>query len=554
MVQLYCAQGHENQIGSHFCIRCGQPLWLGVGHILEKRYRIVSQLATGGFGRTYLAENLHRFNERCVLKEFAPQVQGDVWRQAASRLRDLQKAKELFEREAGALHKLDHPQLPKFREFFQAELGEGVSCLFLAQDYVEGQTYCELLKSAKRLKEADVTGLICHLLPVLSYIHSQGVIHRDISPDNLILRSSDKLPVLIDFGGVKQVAATVVARFTQLGQIPTRLGKKGYAPEEQMLQGKVFASSDLYALAVTALVLLTGKEPLELYDSYKGSWLWRKEIKVSSQLETVLQKMLAYKPSDRYQSANEVLQALSQTTTPSTPNISQMRTINFVGQKPESKPSYSHQKGSTQVIAPPTPYLSWLRPWAVRIAGAGLVGFIGINALPLVNSMMRSIQLMPVQVRSPDTSHSSAEQIKKLLSRQQALKIKARFFNSLVDDSFHTKHPELQGRSLKPAPEDAALRSDWYNIADELLNKLEQAQLSTAARRKLGSYSQLDYEIWKEKVSLGQLGNYTIDQLREQTNQKFYQLFPQQRREKLNQKTFGQIWYAIAADKIRQKK
>ena len=107
MVQLYCAQRHENQIGSRFCIHCGEPLWLASGYILEKRYRIVSQLAAGGFGRTYLAEDLHRFDERCVLKEFAPQVESC----------GLQKAKELFKREASALHKLTHPQLPKFREF-----------------------------------------------------------------------------------------------------------------------------------------------------------------------------------------------------------------------------------------------------------------------------------------------------------------------------------------------------------------------------------------------------------------------------------------------------
>lgn len=525
-------------MGSRFCISCGEPLWLSVGHILEKRYRIISQLAAGGFGRTYLAENLHRFNERCVLKEFAPQVQGE---------RALQKAKELFEREAGALHKLDHPQLPKFLEFFQTELAEGVSCLFLAQDYVEGETYCELLKS-RRLREVDVTQLICHLIPVLSYIHSQGVIHRDISPDNLILRRSDGLPVLIDFGGIKQVAA-IVARFTQLGQIPTRLGKQGYAPEEQMLQGLVFPSSDLYALAVTALVLLTGKEPQELYDNYQG-WLWRREIKVSPQLETVLQKMLADKPSDRYQSASEVLQALqSPTTTPPSTN-SQIRTINFVGSKPEPPPSYSPQQGgSTQVIITPTPYLSWLRPWVIKIAGVGLVGFMGMNAWAMVNSVLRSTQLLPVQVRTDTTT--TAEQINKLLSRQQALGIKARFFITLVDDLFHRKHPELQGRSLKPAPNDANLRSDWYNIADELLNKLEQAQLSTAARRKLGSYGQQNYEIWKRQANSGERG-YTIEQLREQTDQKFYQLFPQQRREKLNQTTFGQIWYAIAADKVSQ--
>ena len=460
---LYCAQGHENQIESRFCLQCGEPLWLPVGHILETRYRIVSQLGQGGFGRTYLAEDLHRFNERCVLKEFAPQVQGD---------RQLQKAKELFEREAGALYKLYHPQLPKFREFFEAKLEGEVGCLFLAQDYIEGQTYCQLLKSRGRLSEAEVTTILYQLLPVLSYIHSQGVIHRDISPDNLILRRSDQMPVLIDFGGVKQVEVTVVSKFTNLGKILTRLGKKGYAPEEQWRQGQVFPSSDLYALAVTALVLLTGKEPQELYDSYKGIWLQR-EISVSSQLETVLQKMLVSKSSARYQSAEEVLQALQSPSTSPPPdaNMSQMRTINFVGQKPEPLASYSPQRGGTQVIATPTHHLGWLRPWAVRVAGAGLIVLIGTNAWGWLYSVIRSIQLLPGAQLDPSTSQGSSENTRadEIRDRLKALRIKEASFNAQVDELFYAKHPELNKRQLTSSPEDNALREEWYKIAEELL-------------------------------------------------------------------------------------
>jgi serine/threonine-protein kinase len=179
MMPLYCSQGHDNPPSNRFCQKCGQKLPLAIGQTLDKRYRIVSHLGQGGFGRTYLAEALHRFNELCVLKEFAPQVQGAT---------ELQKAKELFEREAGALHKLRHPQLPGFWELFQADMGGGVGCLFLVQDYIEGQTYFDLFKSGKRLRQAEVTQFLCQMLPLLSYIHSQGVIHRDISPDNIILR------------------------------------------------------------------------------------------------------------------------------------------------------------------------------------------------------------------------------------------------------------------------------------------------------------------------------------------------------------------------------
>jgi serine/threonine-protein kinase len=210
MTHLYCSKGHENPSGSRFCIQCGENLALPVrqgvypGLILDERYRVVRQLGQGGFGRTYLAQDLHRFDELCVLKEFAPQVQGSY---------ALQKAEELFEREAGVLYKLQHPQIPKFRELFQVKQ-EGEGLLFLVQDYVDGQTYHALLDARKRqglrFNEAEVMQLLLKLLPVLEYIHALGVVHRDISPDNLILRSTDGLPVLIDFGGVKQVAATVI--------------------------------------------------------------------------------------------------------------------------------------------------------------------------------------------------------------------------------------------------------------------------------------------------------------------------------------------------------
>ena len=303
---LYCSQGHENKSDNRFCCNCGQRLPLAVGQILDKRYRLISYLGQGGFGRAYQAEALLRFEEHCVLKEFAPQVQGTA---------ELAKAKELFHREAGALHKLKHPQLPGFWELFQVDLGAGNGCLFFVQDYIEGKTYFDLLKSGRRLNEAEIRQFLRQMLGVLAYIHSQGVIHRDISPDNIILRTSDQLPVLIDFGGVKQIAATAVSKFTSIGK-STCLGKKGYAPEEQLRKGEVFVNSDLYSLAVTALVLSTGKEPQHLYDSYQGKWRWEQEIKISSQLQTVLAKMLAHQPTDRFATAEAVLQTLSSTLPP----------------------------------------------------------------------------------------------------------------------------------------------------------------------------------------------------------------------------------------------
>lgn len=465
MMTLYCSQKHENQTSNRFCFQCGEPLWLPVGHILETRYRILRHLSAGGFGRTYLAEDLHRFNEQCVLKEFAPQVSG------ASQL---QKAKELFEREASAIYKLNHRQLPGFREFFDAKLGDAAGCLFLSQDYIEGQTYADLLKRRGKLSEAEIKELLCKLLPVLSYIHSQGVIHRDISPDNIIKRVSDNLPVLIDFGGVKQIAINAVTNLTQALKLPTLLGKQGYAPEEQLKQGKVFPNSDLYALAVTAVVLLTGKKPQELYDEYKATWHWGKEIRVSRELEAVLQKMLAYKPSDRYQSADEVLQVLQSSAPPAAPtqpNITQIRTM-VVSPANRTTPAASNSTPSTQTVI--LPARGFLSRWITRFAGTGLAVLTGIGVWAGFNWLMqatKSIALPDGQIFPSLPNFGEKDRIAKLLNRRKALGISEATFNTEVNKRFYTKHPQLRGRLLTPNPEDAAFREEWYKIAEEFLEK-----------------------------------------------------------------------------------
>ena len=282
------------------------------GDVLQSRYRILHQLGDGGFSRTYLAEDLNHFNERCVLKEFAPQLKGTF---------ALEKAQELFEREAGVLYRLQHFQIPQFRQLFRYKQENKKSHLFLVQDYVEGQTYHTLLnhraEEGKKFSEAEVSQLLSQVLPILEYIHSMGVVHRDISPENLILRSTDKLPVLIDFGCIKQVEnktqyqlSSAIPSAQALSLMGTALGKSGYAPPEQIERGIVFAHSDLYALAATAVVLLTGKEPQQLIDLNDYRWNWQEEVTVSAKLEWLLTTMLSPNPSDRFGSAVEVSKIL----------------------------------------------------------------------------------------------------------------------------------------------------------------------------------------------------------------------------------------------------
>ena len=271
---------------------------ISIGTLLQNRYRIVQLLGQGGFGRTYLAEDTGRFQERCAIKEFVP-IQGEDGFS--------NKATQLFQREASVLYQISHPQIPKFQATFEEE-----DRLFLVQDYVDGPTYHDVLnqrrQQSRAFSETEVRQFLHQLLPVLAHIHAKGIIHRDISPDNIILRQKDQLPVLIDFGVVKEVVTRM--QMEGVSSHATTVGKAGYAPSEQMQTGRAYPSSDLYALAVTAVVMLTGKEPQFLFDDANFSWQWEAEASVSPALANVLNKALSYRPGDRFQSVAQLVKAL----------------------------------------------------------------------------------------------------------------------------------------------------------------------------------------------------------------------------------------------------
>ncbi|MBD2308220.1 substrate-binding domain-containing protein [Chroococcidiopsis sp. FACHB-1243] len=323
-MSIVCSRGHQVAAGARFCSQCGELLQivqsqpvgaisltendgepLQPGTCLHERYIIQRQLGQGGFGRTYLAEDMGRFREKFAIKEFMPSMRNTT---------ALKKAEELFQREAAMLHQLEHPQIPRFWQIFRQE-----GRIFLVLDYVDGPTYKDLLEhrleQGQCFSEIEILELLQNLLPVLSYLHRRGVVHRDIAPDNIILRREDSLPVLIDMGGVKQVAIQIGTQLEAEQNLPgsaiTCVGKIGYCPEEQLYFGIVAPHSDLYALAITILVLMTGKKPQQLLDPDTLQWSWEQELKLSPLLAKTLNRMLAQKPANRFQSADEILQVLN---------------------------------------------------------------------------------------------------------------------------------------------------------------------------------------------------------------------------------------------------
>jgi serine/threonine protein kinase len=403
-----------------------------IGTVLQNRYRLISILSQGGGDRTYLAEDQGRFQERCVLKEFVPaQTTPDV----------LEKSRELFQREAATLYQIQQPQIPQFRATFEQD-----GRWFLVHDYVEGKSYRTLLNERKAQRatfsEAEVWQLLRQLLPVLAHIHSKNIIHRDISPDNIILRTGDGLPVLINFGVVKELTAQIQASSPETVIQSTSLSKLGYAPSEQIQTGRAYPSSDLYALAVTAVVLLTGKEPQELFNDIQLTWDWQQGVNVSDRFAQVLNRMLSYKPGDRYQSAAETLQALiaaqstapqqqnpqppnpnpqSPSPDPQSPNpnpqppnpdpqppaqkVSEAQTI-AIGRRPE--PENSSPKNSTkpEPVSPPSVTNSlWEDPWPVIVFGLGLALLAGFGSWMVVSAILNSRQ-QPIIVATPTVTVS----------------------------------------------------------------------------------------------------------------------------------------------------
>ena len=267
-----------------------------IGMELAERYRIIRVLGSGGFGQTYLAEDSQRPDRlKCVVKQLKP---------VSPTPKFLKIARRLFDTEVSTLLKLgQHDRIPQLLDSFE----EGAE-FYLVQEFIEGEPLSQELKRCGRLEESQVIELLRDVLPILEFIHRNQVIHRDIKPANLIRRRDGKF-VLIDFGAVKEIRTQLISG--EKTSLTVGIGTQGYTPTEQ-LAGKPRYNSDLYALGVTAIQLLTGRSPSELPDDpHTLEILWQNQVKVSSGLAILLNKMVRQYFSRRYQSAAEVLYDLN---------------------------------------------------------------------------------------------------------------------------------------------------------------------------------------------------------------------------------------------------
>jgi len=391
-----------------------------IGKLLDGRYKILQLLGSGGFSQTYLAQDTRRpGSPTCVVKQLKPNT---------SNPNSLQISRRLFRSEAETLERLgNHGQIPRLLAYFEEEQD-----FYLVQEYIEGHLLTTELKPEAPLDEQKVIELLKDVLGILAFVHDQGVIHRDVKPDNLIRRWEDNRLVLVDFGAVKKIWNRGTADQANATSVGTIIGTPGYMATEQG-RGKPRPSSDIYALGMIAIQALTGRLPMELTeDSTTGDVVWKPYANISPGLAAIIDRMTCYHFKDRFQTAGQALAALEQHAMGLPPDLSQVglgeaeapskREETFYGQPlpflqsqapassaqtppPEAPPRREETYAGGQPLVAPTPALATppprrpvpeparpttaVAPPAERpsrlpvLAGVGAVAVIAVGALAL---------------------------------------------------------------------------------------------------------------------------------------------------------------------------
>ncbi len=223
------------------------------------KYRIIRVLGQGGFGITYLAENV-LLAKRIAIKEFFPKEY--CGRDNTSHLtlgtqnnaETVAKLKDRFLKEARNIARLDHPGIVKIHDVFEEN-----NTAYYIMDYIEGENLNEIVKRNGPLSEAKAVEYIRKVGDALDYIHSRNMTHFDVKPANIVVRKADDYPILLDFGLSKQYDSQGGATSTLMQGI-----SNGYSPIELYNTGAITNFSpqtDVYSLGATLYFLVTDKTP-----------------------------------------------------------------------------------------------------------------------------------------------------------------------------------------------------------------------------------------------------------------------------------------------------
>jgi serine/threonine protein kinase len=357
--------------------------------LIHDRYNLICQLGQGGFGKTYLAEDITRPNTpRVVLKQFSPTA-----------LNDSVEALRLFKLESDRLAQVGcNEHIPEFLESFE-DGGQH----YIIQQYIDGQNLAqELLEQGPATPHA-IQDLLNEILPVLGFIHENQLLHRDIKPENIIRRSDGRL-FLVDFGAAKAVSETVLAK------TGTTIGSAAYVSPEQSV-GKAGYASDLYSLGVTCIHLLTNVPPFDLIDLYSGGWHWRDYLsdgaRIKPDLADILDRMIERTLTKRFRTASEVLTQLKKLDRKEIALVRRDRIAKKarirLNKAIKAKEDFLFGKEDLEnSIVPQESF--WLKPWHLYAAYLGLLTALCVVFSGITSSNPQLIQPVLEWLRSGLTS------------------------------------------------------------------------------------------------------------------------------------------------------
>ncbi|MGJ5630234.1 protein kinase domain-containing protein [Nostoc sp. CALU 1950] len=257
--------------------------------LLQERYCLLKQIGKGGFCKTFLAIDEGQFPPvPCVIQELSLEYEiSKNFQQMAQKLEELGK----------------HPQIPTLLAYFQQN-----GHFYLVKEFIAGTNLAQVVEEEGAFNETQIWQLLEDLLPVLQFISDRNIIHRDIKPHNIIRRSP-----ITKKGNFLIVDFTTAKIITEIDRLisETSIGSPEYSPPEQT-RGKAVFASDLYSLGVTCIYLLTQIPPFDLFDIANDCWVWRDYLTsgISNRLAQILDKLLQNAVNRRFQSADEVMQAM----------------------------------------------------------------------------------------------------------------------------------------------------------------------------------------------------------------------------------------------------